>query len=139
MLQGRGRGNQLRGSLGTLGFPLWASELQSDYLPIDRWGSLWRLWHDTDAEKGETPPEGVQRLFELHAAHRQGRAGSVQISEMAGEILEIHTESQFGLSLVGPSTPSQVFSQHLHNLPTAGPAGFVLKDSEIWFWGGDTE
>ena len=139
VLQARGRANLLMGSLGTLGYPLWESELQSDYLPTDRWGSLWRLWHDTDAEKGETPPEGVQRLFELHAAHRQGRAGSVQISEMAGEILEIHTESQFGLSLVGPSTPSQVFSQHLHNLPTAGPAGFVLKDSEIWFWGGDTE
>ena len=139
VLQARGRGNQLRGSLGTLGYPLWESELQSDYLPNDRWGSLWRLWHDTDAEKGETPPEGVQRLIELHAAHRQGRAGSVQISEMAGEILEIHAESQFGLSLVGPPTPSLVYSLQLHNLPMQGLAGFALKDSELWFWGGITE
>ena len=139
VLQGRARGNQLRGSLGTLGYPLWESELQSDYLPIDRWGSLWRLWHDTDAEKGETPPEGVQRLIELHDALRQGRAGSAETSEFAKEIFQIHKESQFGLSLVGPATPSQVYSPQLHNLPTQGLAGFALKDSELWFWGGDTE
>ena len=139
VLQGRGRGNQLRGSLGTLGFPLWASELQSDYLPIDRWGSLWRLWHDTGAEKGETPPAGVQRLIELHDALRQGRSGSAEMTEIAEEIFQIHKESQFGLSLVGAATPSQVYSPRLQNLPVEGLAGFALKNSELWFWGGNIE
>ena len=139
VLQARGRANQLRGSLGTLGYPLWESELQNDYLPNDSWGSLWRLWHATDTDKGETPPTSVQRLFELHNAHAQGRAGSPEMMEMALEILRIHDEGQFGLNLVGLATPSQIFSPHLHNLPTQGLAGFALQDSELWFWGGLTE
>ena len=139
VLQARGRANLLKGSLGTLGYPLWESELQGDYLPSDLWGSLWRLWDDTEAEKGETPPAAVQRLIELHDAHRQGRAGSLEISGLVEEISEIHEESQFGLSLVGPATPSQVYSPQLHNLPAEGLAGFTLTDSELWFWGGNTE
>ena len=139
VLQARGRANLLKGSLGTLGYPLWESELQGDYLPSDLWGSLWRLWDDTEAEKGETPPSDVQRLIDLHDAHRQGRAGSLEISGLVEEISEIHEESQFGLSLVGPATPSQVYSPQLHNLPAEGLAGFTLTDSELWYWGGDTE
>ena len=138
-LQARGRANQLRGSLGWLGYPLWESELQNDYLPSDAWGRLWRLWHDTGASKGETPPQAVQRLLELHDSHTKGRAGSPETVEMAREIVQIHDEKQFGLSLVGPATPSLVNSTQLHNLPTQGLAGFALKDSELWFWGGNTE
>ncbi len=139
VLQARGQANQLRGSLGTLDYPLWDSELPSDYLPSDAWGSLWRLWHDTGTEKGETPPLSVQRLLELHDAHVQGRAGSPEMMEMALEIIRIHDEMQFGLHLVGPATPSQSFSTHLHNLPTQGLVGLALQDSELWFWGGLTE
>lgn len=139
VLQARGRANQLRGSLGWLGFPLWESELRSDYLPSDAWGRQWRLWHDTGAAKGETPPQAVQRLLELHDSHTKGRAGSPETVEMAREIAQIHDEKQFGLNLVGPATPSLVNSTRLHNLPTQGLAGFALKDSELWFWGGNTE
>ena len=139
VLQARGRANQLRGSLGRLGYPLWESELQSDYLPNDAWGRLWRLWHDTGATKGETPPQAVQRLLELHESHSQGRAGSPETVAMAREIVQVHDENQFGLNFIGPTTPSLVNSTQLHNLPTLGLAGFALKDSELWFWGGTTE
>ena len=84
VLQGRGQEKSAAGFAGHAGLSIVGErELQSDYLPIDRWGSLWRLWHDTDADKGETPPEGVQRLIELHDALRQGRAGSAETSEFA--------------------------------------------------------
>ncbi len=141
VLQAKGRANQLRGSLGTLGFPLWETELQtdSDYLPSDVWGSLWRLWHDTGTEKGEAPPTLVQRLFALHDDRIQGRVGSPERMETTREIVRIHDEMQFGLSLVGPVTPSLVFSTHLHNLPAQGLVGMALKDSEMWFWDGHTE
>ncbi len=139
VLQARGRANQLKGSLGTLGYPLWESELQSDYLPSDAWGSLWRLWHDTGTAKGETPSPAVQRLLALHAAHTQSRTGSPAIKEMVREIVQIHDEMQFGLSLVGPATPSLIFSRRLHNLPAQGLAGFAFKNSEMWFWGGNTK
>lgn len=139
VLQARARANQLRGSLGASGHPLWASELKMDYLPTDVWGRQWRLWQDTSAAKGEEPPEAVRRLFDLHAQRVRLRSGSAETAAIMREIIGIHQALQPGLELVGPPAPAMNYARRLRNLSKEGLAGTVLKNSEMWFWGEETE
>ena len=74
----RRRSNEAQAGINWNTAPLFDAHTYPDYLPNANWAPLWGVWHDSDGEQGEEPPEWIMDLYAIHdelVSHPPGSEG----------------------------------------------------------------
>ncbi len=93
------------------------------YMPPWHWptlpqgGLLWSIWHDTNGEEGEEPPEIIKELFDAVDAWLRAPYGSDEYLELGEKIITINAENLWWFGVVGYDPTAWMIDANVHNLP----------------------
>jgi len=99
----------------------------------------WRLWMDTNGEKGQEPPEEYKRYFSLVEELQKYPIGTPEYKKIGKEMVTLHLKQLWHIGTVGMTPKPCLIKNGLKNVKERGAYVYTFRfwmiyHPEQWYW-----